>query len=118
MVDRLRMIFQKLRRRVRPQAGDQHPAVGSHHPPGDRLQVLRPFPLGVDRFGEAVAELAVEVELGEVEVGVGELGEIAQGLVRRAIPGGHRFEQAFEVVGIHDGRAPRSAPPLRYPLES
>ncbi len=87
--------------------------MGPDHPLGDRPQILGPLPLGIDGLGEAVAQLAVEIQLGEAEIGVGELGEILQGVLRGPLAGGDRLEETLELIGIHDGREPRSAPPRR-----
>ncbi len=97
-------------RRIRPQAGDEHPAVGLHHPVDDGLEVFRRLAFGIDRFGKPVAQLAVEVQLGEAEVGIGKLGQLGEGLVGREVAGGDRVEELPELLRVHD-RA--SAPPRR-----
>jgi len=102
---------EQLRRRLGPHPGEEDAAVGAQHPLHDGFQVLRPLPLGVDGLGQAVAQLAMEVQLGEPEVGVRELGEVFQGRLGGDLPGGHGFQETLKLLGIQL----RSAPPRRYP---
>ena len=84
----------------------------------DGPEVRQFLSLSEDRFWQTVAQLAVEVQLGEAEVGVGEIRKIMEGLVRAPLSRGHGFQEALESLGSHDDCEPRSAPPLRYPWRS
>jgi hypothetical protein len=90
--------------------------VGPQQAVHDGLEVLQLLALAEHRLGRAVAQLAVEVQLGEAHLGVGQLGEVLQGLARGPLARGDRFEEALDLIRIHERG--RSAPPRRYPWES
>src|SRR6185312_16503969 len=102
-------------RRLRCHPGEEDAAVRPQHPLDDSREIRRPLPLRVDGLGLAVAQLAVQIQLGEPQIGVGKLGEILESRLGRDLPGGDRLQKMLKLRRVHDAR---SAPPRRYPWGS
>ena len=66
-----------------------------------RCALFRGFPWPVDGFGKALAKLPVVVHTGEPKVHERESGKLANGIIRRARPVGHIFEELFKRRSVH-----------------
>ena len=93
-----------LRRVVRPCREDaSSPALEKRGE--DRRDLLRRLALGENRFRSPLTELAVEVDAGEPEVPIGQLGDGLERVVRARRPGTNTLEQLAEIVAEPSHRA-------------
>ena len=72
------------------------PSVAAEQLLDDGGAVLGRLARAVDGFGHAEAQVAVVVDPGEAEVGIGQAAQLADGVVGRAAPGGDLFDRARE----------------------
>ena len=71
----------------------------------DRRDLLGRLALGENRLRGALAELAMDVDPGEPEVAIGQLGEGLERVVRARRPGANTLEQLAEIVAKPGHRA-------------
>jgi hypothetical protein len=90
---------------VRVDSGDEQVGLALGDRLGDRLELLLGLAGPVDHLGRAAAEGAEVVDLGEAQVGEGELLQPAQGAVDVDLAGADGLEQGAEGLGRHGAQA-------------
>jgi hypothetical protein len=60
----------------------------------------------VDGLGHALAEVALVVDTGEAQVGVGQPAQLADGIVGSAVARGDAVDEGAEAGGVHSGHYP------------